>query len=122
MTSLLDPHDLTPAERLIIARRRDDMTQDDAATFWEVPRDLYKRWESGRYDGPMVLLGELDPHEECFLLRRRARITRRDLAETVGVSLQWLTLMERGRAPVQRLLTHWSQRLNDPPRRRRRSR
>lgn len=123
MTSLIDSTDLTPAERLIIARRRDDMTQDDYAKWWGVERDRYKRWESGRYEpDAIILLGKLEPHEECFLLRRRGKITRRTLAEQIGVSLAWLTLMERGKAPVTRLFHHWSQLVNDPPRRRRRSR
>jgi DNA-binding XRE family transcriptional regulator len=85
------------------------MTQDDAARWFKVPRDLYKRWESGRYEGPWVLLGSLELHEECYVLRRRARMSRRDLANAVGVSLTWVTQMERGRAPIDRLVTYWSQ-------------
>lgn len=112
-SSLIDSTDLTPAERLIIARRRDGMTQDDYAAWWGVERDRYKRWESGRYEpDAIVLIGQLEAHEECFLLRRRGKITRRDLADDLGVSLTWLTLMERGRVPVDRLFTHWSQNLD----------
>jgi DNA-binding transcriptional regulator YiaG len=108
--TLLHASDLTRAERLILARRRDEISQPDAAAQHGVSIDTYKRWETGRYEGPRVALGWLAKHEECFVLRRRARMSRSDLATRLGVSLSWVTQMERGRGAVDRLHTYWSAR------------
>lgn len=110
MTRLIDFRTLTRAERLVVARRRDEVSQADAAAQHGVSVDTYKRWETGRYQGPMVAIGRLLPHEECFLLRRRATMSRSELARAIGKSRQWTTLMERGREPAHHLVTYWRER------------
>jgi DNA-binding transcriptional regulator YiaG len=117
MTTLITISDLTRAEKLIIARRRDEISQPRAAARHGVSIDTYKRWETGRYKGPVVALGALAKHEECFVLRRRANMSRSALARRLGVSLTWVTQLERGRAPVDRLYTYWSTRTREGRRR-----
>lgn len=68
----------------------------------------YRRWEDDTADGDDVSLGKLLPHEVCFILRRRAGMSLKDLADALGVSRWWACKMEYGRANVERLVDYWS--------------
>jgi len=111
--------DLTAGERLVVARRRDDMTQARAADLAGVNRMRYSRWESDVYaDQPHVVLGPLALHEQLYILRRRAGISRNEIADEIGCSRSWVTDMEWGRGTTQRLVDYWRDRVARRPQRR----
>jgi len=108
---LISVHDLSPGEALVIARRRDGTSQSRAARDLGVGRMTYSRMENDLHATPFcVLLGKLAEHEIFYLLRRRAGLSRAQLASTLGVSLSWLTDMERGRVSNRRLSYFWEHR------------
>lgn len=103
--------DLTRGERLVIARRRDDQSQSEAAEDHGVSRKLYAQWERDEVPGPEVVgLGALKPHEQCFLARRRSGFSREEVAHAIDCSAFWVTQMERGRRKCDRLLNYWKAR------------
>lgn len=70
--------------------------------------DKYRDWEANKGEGvPRKNLGAVKSHESCYLLRKRARYTQRQLAVLLGCTRLWLIQMEDGRAPVERLKTYW---------------
>lgn len=52
-------------------------------------------------------LGRLAQHEVCFILRRRAGLTQREVAAQLGRSTRWVTMMEIGEAPIRELWEFW---------------
>lgn len=99
---------LTAAERMIIWRRRQEMSQDRAAKHWGVSPWEYRLWENGeRSSQPPVKLGRLEDHEACFIARRRAGMTRLEMAKAIGMSHYPITQMERGRTSPERLVEYW---------------
>ena len=105
---MLSTSNLTPAERMIIWRRRNDMSQTAAAVHLKVSPWTYRLWENGeRSDQPNVVIGKLHEYEACFIQRRRLAMTRKECAKQVGISPWWLTNMERGRIDAQRLIDFW---------------
>lgn len=100
--------DLTPAERLLVHRRRLGATQDERAAALGVPLWTYRRWEAGTLRPTRTpTLGKLERHEIYFVARRRFGMTRKALAAELGLSEFYVTLMERGAAPVDRLAEYW---------------
>lgn len=99
----------TKGESLLLHRRRKNLNQIEAAKEYDVHVDKYRDWEADRRqdDQPSQHLGELKPHEVCFLLRRRAGKTQREVAAALGCTRIWLIQMESGNAPVKRLREHW---------------
>ena len=108
---LVKTRDLTAGERLLIARRRiRRKTQAKAAAEHGVHFAKYAAWEKDQGDDiPSVKVGRLEEHEQCFILRRREDLTQDALAEALGCSVNWLCMMERGDAPVARLLAYWTE-------------
>jgi DNA-binding transcriptional regulator YiaG len=103
--------DLTDGEKLLIYRRRRDMSQRAAAFHYDVTLYRYRQWETGKEDGaPPVSLKRLEQHEIYFLRRIRAGIPLKVLAAKLDVSRWWLTKMETGRAPCTRLARYWTER------------
>ena len=100
--------DLTNGEKLVVKRRRADESQREAATGFSVSLYRYRRWESDQDKPPNVSLGQLKPHEGCFMRRRRAGISLKTLADVLGVSRWWLCQMEYGNVATDRLVQHWS--------------
>lgn len=99
---------LSRGERLVIYRRREGLSQAQAAKRYKVGRKLYARWERDEADdGPDVFIGSLYTHERAYLSRRRADVSRQQVADSIGVSAFWVTLMERGKKPCDRLLEFW---------------
>lgn len=111
---MLSIRDLTTGERLIIARRRNDETQQAAAKRLGMPLGPYKLAEkdtpSKSWRVPIPSLDKLQPHEVCRLLRVRKGLTLDDLSRRMGVSKWWICLMEQGKAPTATLLEYWSRR------------
>jgi hypothetical protein len=107
MSAVLTP---TKGESLLLHRRRKGLNQIEAAKEYDVPVDKYRDWEADRRldDQPRRHLGELKPHEVCFLLRRRAGKTQREVAAALGCTRLWVIQMEDGKAPVERLREYWN--------------
>lgn len=91
--------DLTRGERLRIHRRRQGVTQEQAAVGYGVPFKHVIQWESGDRDGaPMApALEKLTPGEACHIARRRAGMTVMQTANALGVSRITLLKMEADR-------------------------
>lgn len=106
MSAVLTP---TKGESLLLHRRRKGLNQIEAAKEYDVPVDKYRDWEADRRldDQPRRHLGELKPHEVCFLLRRRSGKTQREIAAALGCTRLWVIQMEDGKAPVERLREYW---------------
>lgn len=99
--------DLSKAEKLILWRRRQGISQTDAAYHFDVSFSLYRRWEQGHGGCPRVAIGKLKECEQFSLVRRRAGMSVTELAEAMGISRWWLTRMENGTAPLDRLQEYW---------------
>lgn len=99
----------TKGESLIIWRRRQGFNQVQAAAEYNVHPDRYRDWEADKRteDQPRQHLGPLKPHEVCYLLRRRADKTQREVAADIGMTRLWVIKMEEGTAPVERLREYW---------------
>jgi len=99
---------LSRGEALLVERRRRGLNQVRAAGEWEVHPDKYREWEADRRDDtPEVEVGELKPHEVCYLKRRRSGKTQREIAAALGLTRLWVIMMEDGKAPVDRLVEYW---------------
>ena len=101
--------ELTKGERLMIQRRRDNRSQSEMATFLGVSLYRYRLWEAGEglADAPLLALGRLRDFEACVIRRRRAGVDAKELAQELNVSRWWLTQMEYGQAPADRLVSYW---------------
>lgn len=99
---------LTNDETLIVFRRREGMTQKEAAKHFGVSLDMYSRWERGIDPRtPRQKVPDLKDHEVCFLYRRRSNMTQKAAAKQMGCCRRWYNLMERGLAPVGDLIDNW---------------
>lgn len=116
ITIMLTTRDLSAPERLLVDRRRKDLNQEKAASHWKVTPWTYRMWEEGKEDSsiPFPALGKLKHHESCVVLHRRSGLKRTELAKLVGVSGWWLTCMENGIVPVDRLVEFWHAREENP--------
>lgn len=102
---------MTDAEHLEIRRRRMDKTEREMADHLKVGRRAYDRMAAGTDPVPAAVRVNpetLEAHEVCFLRRRRAALSRKEMARLVGVSEWWLTQMERGREAPDRLVAFWA--------------
>lgn len=106
---MLRTSDLEPHERLLVWRRRADMTQAQAATYFDMTPWTYRMAEKGEGVAPKVNLGKLELHEAAVVIRRRNGMTRNRLSKELGLSPWWITLMERGQQDPERLIEFWSQ-------------
>jgi transcriptional regulator with XRE-family HTH domain len=98
---------LTPGERLWLLRRRRRLTIDEAASEYKVSRWLYGRWETDQAEGPDPELDIVEPYEHYALLRRRAGMTQKDLAQLIGLSPRRISYMELGDYPYTHLMLFW---------------
>ncbi len=103
---------LSLGEHLLIWRKRNGLTQPEAAAFLGMSRKKYEALE--REDTvcklkTMPALDELNNHEVCLILRRRSSWTIPQCAEQAGVSRYWYNLMEQGKAPCDRLIEYWAE-------------
>lgn len=106
---MLTTRDLEAHERLLINRRKAEMTQVQAAEFWDVTPWVYRQWESGADTNniPTPGIGRITPVEACVVMRTRLGYSRKRLASLLGISPWWLTQMERGRIAATRLVNFW---------------
>lgn len=106
-TSTGERLELTPADRLIVQRRRLGESQSQAAARWKVAYHVYSSWECGEGRPPEVSVGQLRGHERALVYRRHAGRTQREVAEDLGVCVLTLRRMERGESDPGALLEYW---------------
>jgi len=97
---------LTIGERFLVKRKRMGMTQNEMARSYGYTRTTYGRVERDQMPATEVpmCIGLLLPHEEAMILRRRNQETQKQVSERVGLSRHWISKMENGHAPCERLL------------------
>jgi DNA-binding XRE family transcriptional regulator len=109
--------DLTEGEFLFTVRKRFGMTQAAFAEMLLTTRKEIIRAEQDQATQPLSLDRDdvvckkaLEFHEQARILRRRAGMGRKELAERIGVSKWWLTQMESGVPGIcnARLLEYWA--------------
>lgn len=103
---------LTLGERLLIWRRREGYTQQEAGPVLGMSFNAYKaieRQHTKCHLANMPYIGDLYSHEICFILRRRAGWTIPDCAEQAGVSRYWYNMMEQGKVSPDRLVMYWGE-------------
>lgn len=91
--------DLTPGERLTIARRRSGLSQRDAATGYGISLSTYRRYEADEYDTtsvPYCPLVSMSVAEACFIARRRQNLTQDDVAKRIDRSRWFVNMVEMG--------------------------
>lgn len=102
---------LTSSEQLLLWRRRKEWKQGHAAAYYGVSPFIYKITESGRTKGFNIgnlPLGEIKDYEKCLILRRRAKLTQREIANQIGCSVYWLRLQETGCVAAPKLIEYWN--------------
>ena len=106
---MVDKIELTPGERLVLTRRRKSLSQPEAAKRRGVSLDRYGSWELDMEtkDQPNVEIEDVQDFETCFIMRRRANMTQRELATKVNRSRLWVHQMERGKQPPEVLKQYW---------------
>jgi DNA-binding XRE family transcriptional regulator len=103
---------ITRSERLFIERRRLGESQEQAAWRHGISLNIYEQMERGQRAIPndlMPRIGDSEVHERCVVLRRRAQLTQDDVAQSVGCSVRWIQLMERGERPCALLREFWGE-------------
>lgn len=101
---------LTPAERVLLWRRRKGWNQQQAAKHWGVSFHTYKLIEYGEIESKTMGLSRHDsmsPHERCFIYRKRCDKTQEEVALELKVCRYWLRKMENGHADPTALLSYW---------------
>lgn len=106
---LTTTEELTKGERLHIARRRLGLTQNQMSKRVKATVGSYRKWELGELtkDCPVVGVGKLKDYERCFLLRKRHGYSLGELALEMGTCRWWISQMEKGEAPIDRLIEYW---------------
>ena len=110
----MSPNDLTPGERLYLARFREGVGQKVAARWYDVGLYTYRLWEDDQeaetttFEAPKV--GKLTEAEALVIRRRRSGLTVAQVCEKMSISRWWLRQMETGVAPIDRLREFWERR------------
>jgi DNA-binding XRE family transcriptional regulator len=109
-----DLEGMTVGERLLIARRRSNESQETVARQLGLTRNVYGRLERDDEDLHSGIslpeLGELSQEEICVLLRRRAGLTQEECADKIGVTRFWFNQMETGKVSCADLVKFWENR------------
>lgn len=101
--------ELNFGEKLTIWRRREGLSQRQAANRFGIGRNKYSDLEKVENSEciPTPHVGDLYSYEMCYILRKRSAWTIADCAEQIGVSRYWYNLMELGKASPERLVQYW---------------
>lgn len=101
---------LTIGERLVILRRRLNLTQEDMAVKHNLSRNKYGACERDLANliKDIPIIDSLADHEKCFLTRRRLGLKQQDVAKKMGITRYWFDQMELGKAPCVPLMEYWS--------------
>lgn len=79
---------------------------------FHMKRRRYSEFEkSGMIDRKVddIRVEPLASHEKCFIYRRRLGWTQEQVAELVGITRYWLSLMELGTVPCDKLEAFWNE-------------
>lgn len=106
--------DLLPGEKLYLKRRREKKKMLECALEFGVSIALYRKWERGTLwyrdpDPPEVNLGGLEPYDHYTVLRLRRGLSIHAAAKLMGIDPTYLSLMERGKRPLKRLIEFWGE-------------
>ena len=105
---------LSTREKLFIWRKREGLSQNDAAKHFGVSRNEYTSWE--RMEEAMMRIPltvsrvqtkTLTPQERCVVHRRRAGMNQREVADALGLCRYTINLKETGKLPVDDLIAYW---------------
>jgi len=102
--------DLSTGEHLLIWRRREGLTQEEAGIYLGLRRNTYgqlERSEEKKHIPELPFLGEMYSYEKCFIMRRRSGWTIPMCAAQAEVSRYWYNLMELGKVSPERLVAYW---------------
>lgn len=102
---------LSAGERLELNRRRDGLSQAEAADLFGVSVARFRKWEHGTGRAqPLVNVGPaLTDGEWCWLMRRRAGRSLKEVSEETGLGIQWIHRVERGERGDPAALVRWWQ-------------
>ena len=93
---------ITQGERIMLGRRRANVSQQDFARRRKVSQSLVSRWESGELEPPAKVgkmykgLGRLTKVESSIVMRKRMGKTVLDIAQALCVSRYQATKMAKG--------------------------
>ena len=107
---MLRASNLQNGEKLFILRRRAGNTQAQEAAARGLPLTAYKALEVDEdceYTLNAEAVGKVEDFEACVTVRRRKKMTLDDLSGVTRLSKWYLCLIEKDKAPVGTLLTHW---------------
>jgi cytoskeletal protein RodZ len=86
---------LTHGEGLALERRQEGLSQGKAAKRLGVSRSRYQRWEldleAPEFPTHRYHFKRLEPHDQCWLLRRRAQLSLEQVAAKLEYSRYWVT-------------------------------
>lgn len=101
--------ELNFGEKLTIWRRREGLSQRQAALRYGIGRNKYSELEKVENSKclPAPHIEILYSYEMCYILRKRSAWTIADCADQIGVSRYWYNLMELGKASPERLVQYW---------------
>lgn len=104
---------LSAQEKLRVWRRREKLTQPQAATTLEAPLEAYRTAErTGEGAAKLakgLTLGKLHEGEKAFVLRLRSGKTIADVATAVGRCPFWVSRLEQGgKGNFDLLANYWS--------------
>lgn len=105
--------DLTKGEWRSVRRRREGLTQSEAAYKRHISRIKVVREEQDKE--PLGADRLLAIHERAVLLRDRAKLTQAGVAAKLGLSTFWVREMELGRQPCIKLLNLLGEEWPDKP-------
>jgi DNA-binding XRE family transcriptional regulator len=103
---------LTPAEQMVITRRRFGLSQQCMADALNTSLYRIQQVESGNCAPPSDFKPDSDPlsgAERAFIMRRRSGKTQSFVAKDLGICRYWVNLMELGKKPCDELLWYWEQ-------------
>jgi transcriptional regulator with XRE-family HTH domain len=104
---------LTEGESLLICRRRERLSQKQAAIVLMLDRYRYGKFERGQICFDLKELAQpenIKDHERCLVFRKRAGLTQSEVASSLGQSRYWINQKEMGRVDCTDLLEFWEQR------------
>lgn len=110
---MLEELEPTRSERVIIWRRRSLLTQSEAAQEHGVSHRRWGRWERGAEEPKTDKeVGQLTIYEKLFLVRRRKKVSQREVADSLGCTRAWVQMMETGQSSSEQLHKYWKERLD----------
>ena len=102
---------MTKGQKLLLERRRQELTQANMALVYGVPHGVYGRWErdlpTPGHKAPNIRLVALQKHEQCLVARLQRGWTQQQLSEASGYCKHWISLMERGVVHPTPLVQFW---------------